>query len=340
MADLYAEIEELNERNDYFGIVGRLMDAPRDLKLSLQYVRALINASQMTDDSYELHRKAEDELEAVHKEAEGLAQWHFYKGYLRYLQGRFMESLICFEQAFKCVDVERDDAALLSNINRMLQMCRSKLMEIEYPGVSADDRGILMHHIHEHFGECVKLCTLYKVEVQRVLPTPAHPYHLLVTCGLSGKKLNVPQGYDTMANAHLELCLPLPERYEFTADRDANWPVYMLLDLIEMVISTRDFVGFGYCVENGKPFSKVAPFNAVMFSGLGEYPGESQSVELSDKSLTHFYQLLPLMPLETAFRRRHSAIELLDEFKNSRVMLTPFYEDRPDIFVKPPQRGV
>ena len=63
---------------------------------------------------------------------------------------------------------------------------------------------------------------------------------------------------------------------------------------------------------------------------MGEYEKEQQTMKLDGSELS-FLELLPLRPMELNFRKTHSAVELLDLFKEKLVMITPFISTRDDV---------
>lgn len=327
--DIYTTIRELSDKNDFFGII-RLIDRQKDpdYALTLEFVRACINASNTVQDGYSLLDAADQGLDSWALEGKDDPKWLFYKGYVLFKQGLVPEALIRFEHAMRFVDVSSGD--LMGKISNMLELCRTKMFESEFPGLKDQDHDLVRTHIEKNFGSCVKLATSCNVEILRCPPHEGHDYQLLVTCGLAGKTLQVPQGYDAGANSHLELALALPADYDFTADKTRNWEVFLLISLIEHVISSQNFIGFGYFTVQDKPFSQAADYRGAMLTGMGDYPGDAQSVSLSDGTLVHFFQVIPLRPMECAFREGHSALDLLNVFREKNAELTPFRYERPD----------
>lgn len=327
--DLYATIRELSDKNDFFGII-RLIDRQKDpdYDLTLEFARACINASNTVQDGYALLDAADKGLDSWATEGKDDPAWLFYKGYVLFKQGLVPEALIRFEHAMRYVDVSRSE--LMSKIATMLDICRTKMFESEFSGLSPSDRELVQAHIVEYFGPYVKLGSSCNVDILRCPPHEGHDYQLLVTCGLAGKKLAVPEGYDEGANSHLELALALPKDYDFSADKVRNWEVFLLISLIEHVISSQNFIGFGYFTVQDAPFSAAADYRGMMLTGMGDYSGLAQSVTLGDGTLAHFFQVIPLRPLECAYRENHGALDLLNVFREKNAELTPFRYERPD----------
>ena len=68
-----------------------------------------------------------------------------------------------------------------------------------------------------------------------------------------------------------------------------------------------------------------------MLTALGDYPKEAQSYQDAQGLQVNLFQMVPLMPMEVAYRLNHSAQDLLNLFKLRHVALTPLFEGRPDV---------
>ncbi len=51
---------------------------------------------------------------------------------------------------------------------------------------------------------------------------------------------------------------------------------------------------------------------------------------LPNEDVVHFFEVIPLKPMEVSFRKKHNALELLNTFRDLKIMLTPIDEQRPD----------
>ncbi len=325
-----ATLRELDESNDYFGIL-RLIEEQSEptLELALQYARACLNAARQTEDYYELLQKAHQALDRYTLEGKDNPHWLFYKGYTLYLEGFVPDAMVRLERAARLVAV--GDTGLFSHISTVLELCRDRMIESEFAGLLPEQKQLVSEHITTHFGRAHKLMSVHKVDVLHLEPCEGHPYHLLVTCGLSGRCLPVPEGFDAGQNERLELCMMLPANYEFQQDRDRDWPVYLLGRLIEHVITAQSFIGFGYYVDYGAPFSQITAFTGLMLTALGEYSAQSQLCLLNDREAVHFFEVIPLKPMEVHYRAHHTANDLLNLFRTRGVALTPIDEQRMDV---------
>lgn len=330
MKDIASAIASLNEKGDYFGII-RLIEKQEepDYGLTLDYARACINAANSVQDGYALLCQASRGLDSWAAEGRNDARWLFYKGYVLYKQGMIPDALNRFELALGKVPA-KDPDDLFSKVRAMAEACRQAMIESEFKGPGEALSKALASHVEAELGRFTPLATSFKVRLLRVPPTDAHPYNLLVTSGLAARALPVPEGFDRGANSRLELCLPLPSDYDFRADKDANWEVFLMLSLIEHVISSDHFIGFGYFIDEGRPFAKGTAFCGAMLTALGDYGGGAQELKLEGGDIVRYFQVVPLLPMECRYRASHSAMELLNVFSSRKAALTPFYASRPD----------
>ncbi len=330
MRDIADAIAELNEKGDYFGII-RLIEKLQepDYGLTLDYARACINAAGSVQDGYALLEQASKGLDSWASEGRDDARWLFYKGCVLYRQGLIPDALNRFTKALGKVPA-RDPDGLFPKIRAMAEACRQAMIESEFKGPDDSLREALESHVRSELGEFTALATSFKVRLLRVPPTDAHPYNMLVTSGLAARSLPVPEGFDRGANSRLELCLPLPREYDFVGDKDANWEVFLMLSLIEHVISSDHFIGFGYFVDEERPLARGTAFCGAMLTALGDYGGGAQELRLPGGDIVRYFQVVPLLPMECRYRHSHSAMELLQVFSSRHAALTPFYASRPD----------
>lgn len=163
-----------------------------------------------------------------------------------------------------------------------------------------------------------------RYELLHVKPDEAHPWNLIVTKGLAGKKLNVPLGVDELTNSHVELALCLPPEWQFSSSEEYNlWPINALCELINFILAGSEFVGFGYTFSNDKPWHSSTEFSGGMLTALGGYKHQAQEAILTDGSYVRFFELIFLYPMELAFRKTHDAASLLDLFVQKSVRPSP-----------------
>ena len=143
---------------------------------------------------------------------------------------------------------------------------------------------------------------------------------------------NIEQKTDNICEFY-EVLLPLPKEYRFNPAHIGNFEIFMMIEVLKYLAVRKEYVGFGYYLEKENGFSDHTSFNAVMLSALGDYTDEYQQLKLIDR-IVKLYQLIPLKPFELNYRKHHTAEELLNVFKENRIMLTPFIATRDDVLGK------
>ena len=323
--DLLGKIDALYQNQELFKVINLLENSDLDFDLCNELVRAYINAANKTSDPYSLFEKANLLLDRFSLEGKDNAKHQFYRGYILFKQGLIEDSKIRFERALRFASVS--DGRLFEQITTMLANVNSMIELAAFKGQSEEHRNLILEHIRKNFGEYQHLCFFDNVEIYRVPPTDKHDYNLLVSVGLSGKVI---KGIDGAKDECVELCFALPKDYKFNPESKSNFEVFLMIEVIKHLISTKDNIGFGYYLEKDTGFSSRTAFNGAMLVGLGDYEKSQQIMELGNAELS-FLELLPLRPMELNFRKSHSALELLELFKERLVMITPFISTRDDV---------
>ncbi|MGN1281717.1 MAG: suppressor of fused domain protein, partial [Succinivibrio sp.] len=325
--ELKEQVDTLYKDNELFKVIALLENSELDFELCMLLVRTYINAANRTSDPYSLYQKAQVILDNFAIEGKTSACYQFYQGYILFKQGLTSDSLIRFEQALKFAHVE--DGVLFANICTMIENAKRELRLSEFKPLPAEDRNELLAFIRDKFGEATHLCSLNRIDLYHIAPTEAHDYNMIVSVGLSAKdNLNHEhnQGSDLV-----EVCLTLPSEYRFDRDNKNCFEIFMLIEIINFMQTETNPLGFGYYLEKEGGFSKRTAFNGAMLVSLGDFPKESQNVTLASGRIVNFYELIPLRPMELAYRKEHSATDLLNLFKEKLVKLTPFISSRDDV---------
>ena len=324
--DIKEKLHSMYENDDFDGIIDLIAkESEVDFDTALELSRAHINKANIDkSQALSLYENASDILDRFAQKGKDNPRWLFFKGYVLFKLNLVSEASIRFERALRFVTI--NDGALLNQITNLLNLCQSLEKRVN-DTITKDDQDRLSGHIKEHFGDSKVLYEHDSVKVLDILPKDGHDYHVIMTQGLSAFCMDVPQGVDPLTNKRVELALILPKKWDMAND----WPFKLLDMLILLVKSKQRFLGFGFSFDNEKPFSKSTHYHGAILTALGDYKKESQSLVLSDNSYVNFFQIVPLMPMEIAFRQKHSAIELLDLFKLRHVVLSPLVENRNDV---------
>lgn len=330
---LLAQVTELHNQDQFLKIIELLEPCQQELEyaLALELSRAYINAANahqgQGDDYYALANALLDKFFIDGKKE---ATYLFYKGYALFKLGLVNDAALRFEMALPLIKLGKEDA-LLTKVNKMLSLCKSLDPDNQSYALSKQDEQLIDEHIRQFFGKYQILFKTDRYELLHVPPTEDRPFNLIVTKGLAGKQLNVPVGVDPLANSRLELCVCLPLEWEFTNSEEYNlWPINTLCELINFILTTDEFVGFGYTFSQGKVLHSSTSFVGGMLTALGHYPARCQEVSLSDNSVVHFFELVFLYPMEIAYRQTHSAADLLERFYMQHVEPSPV-RNRKDV---------
>lgn len=330
---LLEQVKELHKQDQFLKIIELLEPWQQELEyaLGLELSRAYINAANanqgLGEDYYAL---ANALLDKYFIDGKKEATYLFYKGYALFKLGLVNDAALRFELALPLIKLGKEDA-LLTKVNKMLSLCRSLDPDNQSYALSKQDEQLIDEHIRQFFGKYQILFKTDRYELLHIPPTEERPFNLIVTKGLAGKQLNVPVGVDPLANSRLELCVCLPLEWEFTNSEEYNlWPINTLCELINFVLSTDEFVGFGYTFSQGKVLHSSTSFVGGMLTALGHYPARCQELSLSDNSVVHFFELVFLYPMEIAYRQSHSATDLLERFYMQHVEPSPV-RNRKDV---------
>lgn len=326
-AELLSQVAKLHEQDSFAAIIELLEPQISELEyeVALELARAYINQANTLDavTADELYTRANSLLDKFTMQGKEHATYLFYKGYALFKLGLANDALIRFERALRFIRLGSEDA-ILPVIEKMKQLCESFDPDSSRLALSTEDEQILDQHIKEHFGKYQILLKTDRYEILHVAPTAEHPWNLIVTKGLSAKKVKVPVGVDELTNSRLELALCLPEQWEFTNSEQYNlWPINALCELINYILTSDEFIGFGYTFSNDKPWHQSTEFTGGMLTAMGGYNHRAQEVVLSDHSYVHFFEMIFLYPLEVAFRNSHDASALLELFIRRNVRPSP-----------------
>eukprot|EP01040_Poterioochromonas_malhamensis_P008907 gene8907-9644_t len=140
-------------------------------------------------------------------------------------------------------------------------------------------------------------------------------YWTIVTMGLSGTKMNVPEGISNPNDyARAELICYLPPDWSFPPAlgeglNEQNWPLEMLRSYVQYVSSTKAWIARYHGLPNilsdppGQQFVPCVPFSHVVLfdTEVNEKPGFA--VADVDGEKVNFYLVVPVTAAEAAWKR-------------------------------------
>jgi hypothetical protein len=189
--------------------------------------------------------------------------------------------------------------------------------------------GRIARHIERHLGPIESvfhelISDQVHLDVHWVKPTPARPYHFLVTSGMSDRPMPVPA--TLAAPRHIELVVTLPERWAIgdAALESENWywPIRQLETLARFRHMYDTWLGEGHTVTNGDPAEPFAPSTRLCAGILlppQHVPDGFGELRIDGARTIRFLAVVPLYEEEMALKMRAGADALLERLRKHRV---------------------
>jgi hypothetical protein len=186
----------------------------------------------------------------------------------------------------------------------------------------------ISRHIERHLGPVVSVfhelvSDAVHLDVHWVRPSPARPYHFLVTSGMSDRPMNIPAGLD--APRRIELMMTLPERWAVGDAAFENeswyWPLRQLKTLARFPHKYDTWLGEGHSVTNDDPPQPLAP-DTRLCGALLQPPQHVPAAfrELRSKGRTiRFLAVVPLYEEEMTLKLREGTASLLELLRKDGV---------------------
>lgn len=188
---------------------------------------------------------------------------------------------------------------------------------------------VIARHVERHLGpvEAVfheLLSDAVHLDIHWLKPTPARPYHLLVTSGMSDRPMNVPPGVD--APRHVELVASLPERWaiggEAFESENWYWPVRQLKTLARFPHKYDTWIGEGHTVTNDDPPQALAPNTRLCGAILlapQHVPEAFRELRFGDGRTVRFLAVVPVYDDEMTLKTRSGTAALLERFRKAGI---------------------
>lgn len=160
-----------------------------------------------------------------------------------------------------------------------------------------------------------------RIDILHVAPGERHDFHILVTCGLSAQRMNVPVDlqYADLEFAELMMCLPADWNLDESCHRDPEryWPIQLLQELSQLPAHHDTWLGPGHTVPNGEPaepYSNDVRFSCALIVPPIAVPTGFDRMLSDSNQVVRFHGVVPLFPEETDFKLRHGVEPLLQRF--------------------------
>ncbi|QXP51384.1 suppressor of fused domain protein [Cellulophaga sp. HaHa_2_95] len=213
----------------------------------------------------------------------------------------------------------------------------------EFEGAGGDSSmEEISDHIEAHIGEIHMVfheivSEQVHIDVHWVKPTKEHPFHTLITSGMSDKPMNTPEGVEGCDYAELSICLP--EEWKISEedfkDEKNYWPIRFLKYLARFPHEYNTWLSYGHTIPNGNPpeaFAENTKLNTMILLPSIMFGDKFPILELENKKIT-FYTLIPLYDEEVALKMAKGVDALFDGF--DKFGLTDVLQiNRPNTIVK------
>jgi len=161
------------------------------------------------------------------------------------------------------------------------------------------------------------------VDLHWVPPTPAHPWHWILTTGMSELPMDPPEGFEDCRFAEVYICLPpdWPLALEMRGNRDAAWPVGLLAELAQFPHQSGKWMWFGHTFTKA-PIKPIVPGVGFVSTLLGppiSMPRGFNGISIDEGRTVWYFSALPIFRQERALAMRRGSQSLLGRFQEAGV---------------------
>ena len=162
------------------------------------------------------------------------------------------------------------------------------------------------------------------VDIHMLPPTAEHPYHTLVTTGMSDRRANVPPGAEEFQYAEILICLPpdwqLDEK-EFGMEEN-YWPLRWLKILARLPHEYDSWLGYGHTVPNGdppEPFASNTKLCCALISLPTLFGDDFVQLKVNEEKTVRCLSFIPIYLEEIEFKLKHGSDALFERLKSNGV---------------------
>ena len=193
---------------------------------------------------------------------------------------------------------------------------------------SAQDLAALSNHIGEWWGDGMvwhEIVSEYAhIDVHSIPPSDAHPYHVLITTGMSDRPMVRKEGATDCR--HCELIISLPPDWPLDQKSFRNeknyWPIRHLKQTARFPHVFTTWLWYGHTVGNGDDLTPVhpdIPFVGFALSTPLRCPEGARKLRIREGKEVHFFSLVPLYEAELKFAWEHGTSELFKRLDDAGV---------------------
>ncbi|MBU1221165.1 suppressor of fused domain protein [Myxococcota bacterium] len=269
---------------------------------------------------------------------------HSQIGAAYYFLGRYQDAISHYELA---LENGADKGMMADNIKEAQQAMGKSTQEVSKAGnpiirhkevapsqgqVAYADEERLLAHLDAELGKSKMvwheiISDRIHIDIHWYPPSANHPFHILVTSGMSALPMTVPKDMeDSEMWKYAELCILLPPDWKLSEkdfkDEQNYWPVRLLKTLARLPHDYTTWLGWGHSVPNGDPPEPYA--RSTMLSGAVLIPPfalSKDSKSLSFFTVTgtpqiHIFQVLPVTNAEMKYKLDNGLDELLEKLES------------------------
>lgn len=176
-----------------------------------------------------------------------------------------------------------------------------------------------------------KVSDAIRVDIYWVKPSKKHPFHTLVTCGMSDRPMSTPD--DLEVPQHCEVCILLPEDWKISTDeaimkkvfaKEENyWPILWLKNIARFPHDFKTWIGYGHTIPNGNdalPFAKNTELACMLLYPSLELPSDFLTLTAPSGDDIEFHALYPIYKEEMLFKIEHGLDALIDKFEQHNIL--------------------
>ena len=329
------QLERWNEADEYQKIIDAIQALPPEeqtASLISDLGRAYNNLAPAGPEGRPLLEKALELLLPLEGELGADHCWNFRVAYAYFYLDREEEALPYFQRALEARPGDEDTLEFIQECKKYIaaKQCHPEMYEEgDWDAVDA--------HIERYFGKSENVfhelvSPDIHVDIYIIPPTPERNYYILVTHGMGGHRMNVPQELTDKKLERAELLVCLPPDWQIGSEGEQwYWPIRWLKIMARLPINEDSWLGWGHTVSNpdDAPFAGNTKLCGIMLLNPGAFGQDSFVCPLPGGDEVNFYQMIPLYFEEMQFKLSHSADELLERFHDG--MLEVLDIQRPNV---------
>jgi len=189
--------------------------------------------------------------------------------------------------------------------------------------------GPLVNHLARHIGSPSVLvrdtCSrATPVDLLIVPPSTRHPYHTVVSCGMSELAMPAPAGAE--AYRHAELLIVLSPDWPIDSATEgrpsAAWPLEVLQRIARYVLQERVWLFYMQTVPNGhppRPYCTKTRFSGAIIGVPVLFGRDFPEVRRPHRPPIQIYSVIPLYPEELEWKLLHGPGDLLERLEDDRI---------------------